>query len=295
MQSISIQNEGLISTDLSVNMNVRTYNHYFRTLKMLSTVMYKWEGIPNTIPNRFIENSLFYHGKLAFFYDEEFGYMVTKCNQQGELNIYDEPIAYNCYGSNGYSKNKNAEDVVIIRNNFDEIPTRELIELFCIRLTQLERTMDINIDQQKTPTIILCEESQRLTLRNLYMQREENEPIIFGNKALDLKGVTSLKTDSPFVADKLNDLKNKKMIECLDMLGINNANTQKKERLNTEEVNSNNQLLNLRSDISLAARELACIEIFEKFGIDITVELREEQQENNNIVSHETIEGGENE
>jgi len=212
--------------------------------------------------------------------------MVTKCTQSGKLNIYDEPICYHCYGNNGYQKDVKTEDCVIIRNNFDSIPTTFLIELFCLRLYELERTIDVNIKQQKTPLLIQCEESQRMTLKNLMMKYDGNTPFIYGNKSLDLSGITVFKTDAPYVADKLFTLKEAKWTECLDMLGINNANTDKKERLVTDEVNSNNQLLSFESETMLACRQIACEEIKQKFGLDITCELRVQPKE-------EPIDGGE--
>ena len=276
MQTISVKNHGINGFDISANLNNKTYIHYFNRLKMLATVMYKWNGLPIEISKRFIENNLFYEGKLAFFYDKNVGFMVTKCSQSGLLNIYDEPICYHCYGNNGYQKDVKTSDCVIIRNNIDEIPTSFLIDLYCQRLYELERTIDVNISQQKTPLIVQCEESQRMTLQNLLMKYEGNEPFIFGNKSLDLSGISVLKTEAPFIADKLFDLKTKKWGECLDMLGINNANTQKRERLNIDEVNSNNQLLGFENKVMLMCREFACEEIKEKFNIDISVELRQE-------------------
>jgi len=253
--------------------------------------MYKWEGLPKYIAKRFIENNLFQYGQLAFFKDSEVGFLITKVTPSGLLNIYDEPVRYYCYGNNGYSKNVLAKDCVLIRNNIDAIPTSVLINLFCIRLYEIERTIDTNIKQQKTPLIVQCEESQRLTLKNLFMKYDGNEPFIFGNKALNLEGIKVLKTDAPYVADKLWELKNAKWAECLDMLGINNANTSKKERLITDEVNSNNQLLDLQADTMLMTRNYACEEIKEKFDLDITCKLREqEEQEQEEPKEGDTIE-----
>ena len=60
------------------------------------------------------------------------------------------------------------------------------------------------------------------------------------------------------------------------MLGINNANTSKKARLNIEEVTSNNQLIGFSSDVFLQTRQKAAELINEKFNINIKVSLREE-------------------
>jgi hypothetical protein len=115
------------------------------------------------------------------------------------------------------------------------------------------------------------------------MEYDGNRPFIFGNKALDTKGITVFKTDAPFIADKLFEMKDKKWKECLEMLGINNANTAKKERLVTDEVNSNNQLLMFQADAMLMTRQFAVKEINEKFGLNISCELREDIEQEGGI------------
>jgi hypothetical protein len=242
---------------------------------MLATAMYKWEGLPNTISTRFIEPNLFDYGLLVFFHSRKYGYMISKATPSGMLNVYDEPISYHAYGNNGFTEDVQASDCVVIRNNLECIPTQYFVNLFCHRLYELRRTIDVNVKQQKTPSMITCEESQRLTLKNLMMKYEGNEPFIYGNKNIDLDGIKVFKLDAPFIADKLYMLEDWEWKKCLEMLGINNANTHKKERLNQDEVNVNNQLISLESDIMLMCREEACRQIKEKYGLDITVELRE--------------------
>ena len=57
-------------------------------------------------------------------------------------------------------------------------------------------------------------------------------------------------------------------------LGINNANTDKRERLITSEADSNNQFIDSCGAMFLEARQRACEEINKKFGLNIKCELR---------------------
>jgi hypothetical protein len=78
------------------------------------------------------------------------------------------------------------------------------------------------------------------------MQYSGNTPFIFGNKGYDLSNRLSvLKTDAPYLIDKLTTHKHEIWNECLTYLGINNTNVDKRERLITDEVNSNNELISL--------------------------------------------------
>jgi hypothetical protein len=279
MAKISVRNFDRF--DGSAYMNTMSYQNYYERLRLLATSIFKWTFPKDmNISIRFVENSLFTEGKLALFHHNTYGYIITKCTPNSQVNLYNEYTSYQCYTDNGYiNESVPADKCVIIRNNMIELPTYQLIRLFIKRLYNIERTIDVNLQQQKTPILITCPEPQKLTMKNMYMKVEGNEPVIFGNDKLNVDGISVFKTDAPFIADKLEDIKERKWNECLAMLGINNANTQKKERLVTDEVNANNQLINLESDTFLLSRQEACEEIKEKFGLDITVELRREIEE----------------
>lgn len=278
MNTISIKNINRDKQNKQMFQNSMSYQYYYSYLKMLTTSLFKWDNLPNEIPERFIEKTLFYSGKLAFFYDKTLGFMITKCNDNGMYNCYDEPISYHCYATNGYSKNVKAEDCVIIRNNVNSIPTMVFVEYFVQKLWEIDVAIQTNISLQKYPIIATCEETQRLTLENLLKKVIGGEPVILGNKKLDINSLDVLNMKVPFIADNLQQMKQNIFTECLSNFGINNANTSKKERLNIEEVNSNNQCLDLSADNMLLFREQACEEIKEKFNINISVSLREKRE-----------------
>ena len=255
------------------HLNTLTYNDYFKRLYLLATSMFKWEGLPNGIPERFIEDCLFTFGQCAFIEDPTLGFMVTKVAPSGKLNMYNMPIAYTCHALE-YHETWDKDDIVIIRNNAIETPTSHTIRLFAKRLTEVERTIDVNIKTQKTPFIITTPEKQRLTLANLLKQYDGNIPFIYGTKELDLEAIKAIKTDSPFIADQLMIYKHDLWNEAMSFLGIQNANTDKRERLISDEVNANDQMVVLSAETMLKERQLACEQIKELFGIDVTVSLR---------------------
>ena len=142
------------------------------------------------------------------------------------------------------------------------------MELFALRLYEAERTADTNIKAQKTPVLLLIDETQRLTMENMYSQYDGNKPFIFGDKKnLNPDSLRSIKTDAPFIADKIIDYKKEIWNEALTFLGINNIMVDKKERLITDEANSNNELINLNLQSYLAPRQEACRQFNEKFGL----------------------------
>ena len=110
------------------------------------------------------------------------------------------------------------------------------------------------------------------------MQYDGNEPFIFGDKNLDMNGISVLKTDAPFVADKLMQLKFQIWNEALTYLGISNVNMHKKERLLNDEVTRNMGSTVASRYARLNARKEACKKINAMFGLNIDVEYREDIQ-----------------
>lgn len=256
-------------------LNDITYSNYYYRLMLIARSLFKWNNLPNGIDEKWIERYLFSEGACLFFKDDKVGFMVTKFGEQGKLNYYDEPTTVRAYATDFISvERENNVDSVIIRNNDDMIPTFPTIQIYSAKLTNIERTMDNNILAQKMPFVITCTDKQRLSFKQAIKQRDENVPVIYGDKNLDINDIKVLKTDTPIVFDKLQVQKMNVWNECLTFLGINNANTNKRERLITSEVNANDQMIQANEDVMLKARERACELINKMFGLNISVERR---------------------
>ena len=277
----------------SAYMNNRTYLQYYNRLTELAISMFEWKGLPDTVDARFIEMCLFADGMCVFFKDEDIGFLGLQCMIGGKLNVYRIPIDRRAYATNGYQKNLTEEDSVIIFNNYLHTNSMLDVEMFSKRLYNLDRAIDVNANAQKTPVLIQCDETQRLTMKNLYKQYEGNEPFIFGNKALDVNGLKVLNTGAPYVADKLYQLKTQIWNEALTYLGISNTNFVKKERMITDEV-VRNQGGTIASRYSrLESRRQACDKINKMFGLNISVDYREDLREMTTQGESDNGEGGE--
>lgn len=265
----------------SAYMNNRTYLQYYNRLTELAISMFEWQNLPKTVDQRFLEMCLFGDGMCVFFQDEVLGYLSLQCMIGGKLNVYRIPMERKAYATNGYQRNLDETNSVIIFNNYLHTNSLLDVEMFSKRLYNLDRAIDVNANAQKTPVLIQCDESQRLTMKNLYKQYEGNEPFIFGSKGLDASGLKVLQTGAPYVADKLYELKTQIWNEALTYLGISNINIVKKERMVTDEV-TRNQGGTVASRYSrLESRRQACKQINEMFGLKIWVDYREDFQDIN--------------
>lgn len=282
----------------SAYMNNRTYLQYYNRLTELAISMFEWQNLPETVDQRFLEMCLFSDGMCVFFQDEVLGYLSLQCMIGGKLNVYRIPMERRAYATNGYQRELDGTNSVIIFNNYLHTNSMLDVEMFSKRLYNLDRAIDVNANAQKTPVLIQCDESQRLTMKNLYKQYEGNEPFIFGSKGLDASGLKVLQTGAPYVADKMYELKTQIWNEALTYLGISNINVVKKERMITDEV-TRNQGGTVASRYSrLESRRQACKQINEMFGLNIWVDYREdfqdiEEQENENEDEEKEYRGGE--
>ena len=260
-------------------MNAAVFKQYYNRLLELSISMFEWVNLPESIDPRFIELVLFSQGQAVFFKDEVLGFLCLQCAANGNFDVYRVPLRRRAYAVNGYQKNLDNADSVIIYNNYMRTGSKLDVEVFSRRLWNLDRAIDVNANAQKTPVLITCDETQRLTMENLYLKYDGNQPVIWGNKGLDTKGVTVLKTDAPFVADKLFTLKTQVWNEALTYLGISNINIQKKERLITDEVTRNQGGTIASRYGRLEARREACRQINKMFNLNIWVNYREDYQQ----------------
>lgn len=250
---------------------------------------------PPSVDERFLELTLYEKGYCLYFNDEIIGNLALTCTIGGQLDVYRIPVLRRAYAVNGYNKMCSTKDSVLIFNNYLHTPTQLTIELFARRLYEIERAIDVNVKAQKTPTLILSSEQQRLTMKNLYMQYDGNEPFIFGDKNMDIEGIKSLKTDAPFVADKLENLKHQIWNEALTFCGIENSNQDKKERLVSDEVGSNYGNIEAQRNVMLNARKQAVKKINSMFGTNIDVHFRSNlaTMVNADNVSRETLDNEE--
>lgn len=266
-------------TDLSMLINNKTYNDYLNRLKLIAISLFTWKGLDDVAgygASRFMEMNLYEFGKSCFLKDNELGFKVLRAMPDDKYNIYYLPNRVRAY-SLGYNKMYDFDDLIYVMNNELELPTLDTISLFAYRLFETERTIDINLTAQKTPILIEGDTKTILTLKNVYMQYSGNTPFIFGNKQFDISNkLNVLKTDAPYLIDKLENHKHEIWNECMTYLGINNANTDKKERLITDEVESNNDLINFYLNCFYKTRKEACDLINKKYNLKIEIELNKD-------------------
>lgn len=256
----------------SARINNATYQFFFMKLMSIALSCFKWENLPDSIDERFLELTLANRGSCLFFKDEELGFLTLPANLSGQLNVYNIPKIRQAFASTGYNKMCDDKDSVIIFNNYLHFSTLSVVEHYAIRLYEMQRTIDVNVKAQKTPKIFKSNEQQRLTLQNIFMKYEGNEDAIFIDKEFDMNALQVFDTSAPYVADKIRMLMSQTFSNFLNDLGIEAITTEKKERINEAETESTKGYVEIGRNIFLNARKQACDEINRMFDLNINVE-----------------------
>lgn len=258
-------------------LNDQTYFDYLGRLKKIATSMFEWINLPDSMNSRYLELCLYYLGSAAMLYDDDYGFINTKATSNGYINIYGLPTKLNCYSFSynstrktymGYNeRSKQNQEAILVMNNYDVIPTAPTLEGYAMRMSEAQRSCDVNIKALRTPVLILTDQNQKLTLKNVYEQYDGNAPVIYGDKNAGIdSSVKVLKTDAPIVFDKIMEYKRDIFNEALTFLGVSNLD-EKKERRVVNEAESNNEVINLNLESYLAPRKEACRQFNEKFGL----------------------------
>ena len=288
----------------SLFQNNNQYGMYLERLTELAVSMFEWKNLPDTCDERFLELTLFTNGYAVFFEDEDLSrtglsdsdngsYLALPVATNGRWNVYNIPTKRRAYASNGYNKVLDTNDSVMIYNNLLHTNSVNICRTYAKRLYNLDRIVDVNANAQKTPVLILANEQQRLTMLQVYQKWDGNEPVIFGDRDLDMKLVQALRTDAPYIADKIQSLKTELWNEVLTYLGISNISFQKKERMISDEV-LRNQGGTIASRYSrLNARRQSADQINKMFGLNIEVNFREDYREADDEIMFQGATGSE--
>lgn len=266
----------------------RPYIKWYNKFSLLALNMFKWEGLPNSIKSRHIEKALFEYGMAFIYHDKDIGLVCYGATPSGNFNSHGEPTQIFVHKHNG-GITKLVSEGVLIRNNDLAIPTEYEVIDYARKMKEVEMSIDLNIKQQRFPYFIESNPNNRFSLEQAFKQKEDGTPVIFANKNLGLESLNVLALDTPYVVDKLNQYKYELEREVLTTFGINNT-FEKKERLLTDEINSNNDFIDRNVDIMFDCRLEGIKEIKAKFGKEFKV-----IKKNDVNVSRETLEKKEGE
>ena len=274
--------------------NLKTTEMYKKQFISLAENVFNIKNMEKYAPfmdYSYVNKELVYKGCIAFFMDEYLGLLALPYVNLGKLDLYGRPIDIQVIGRNGYTRKLKFGEYVLMWDNRSKQPLIYDILQYAERTAQIQRTMDINIAQQRTPRFWKTKTENKKTIEDLINGVSANDEAITTYDNLNLDETSIVLSPAPFVADKLGEQKDKIWNEFLRLIGIANSSFQKKERNIRDEVFISQAGTIASRFTRFNARVDAINKINEKWNLDLEVEyydglpttLKEEEVEYENV------------
>lgn len=240
----------------------------------------KWSGLPDSIDERLLNMGLYFSGNVAFFEHEDLGLIALPSNAGNRFNLLYQPITVTASGYNQTFNlsNANTSDkhtFELVRYTPSGMPLAVAVMSLVVRMTDVLRAIDVIVQRHKRPYVILCEEKERMTIQNAIKRVKDNEDLILALKDYGLGDRAIQIAPTPAIADfnSLWETYKRYETKLYTLLGIDNKDGEKKERLVVDEVNANNMVIQMSDTVSLKELTLCLENVNRTFGTNISVDI----------------------
>lgn len=266
----------------------RGYGFYIRMLFEKCLGMFDYTGLPKSLPAEELEKNLIWFGFTGVFNHKKFGLTCANGGLSGidqyyraTKFVYAQPIL----GSDELTINDNC---IIVYNSQTDIINpygfKELIQRYARLLADIDSSIDIQIINSRATKLNSVSNDLIAAAVNNAMQALESGDTYTVNQNSILDGWTpkDWNTAHPETIEKLIDAKQSILNAFLEEIGVKSIN-EKRERMITNEVSADNQLLMVNTDDLVQMRKKGVAAINEMFGTDINVELNDIYNVSKNI------------
>lgn len=242
---------------------------------------FEFGGIPDEWDYDYMITNLFIHGYIAVT-DTQIGIIPLRCGVTG-VNAFDHPtqaifanpvlgnFERNLYGDNP------ATDCALIKLQYDFNGVMPIIERYSAMLALCDNSIAINLRNSKVAFIgFVSSKQQAATVEKMYTDIDSGKPAVYVKKGdgLTSEDIYYNHVRETYIANDVQLLKQSIKNDFLTEVGLNNANTDKRERLIVDEVNANNDEVqaNVQHWIDNINEGLRRANML--FGLNLSVKLR---------------------
>lgn len=229
-------------------LNNTSYFYYYKKLYRMIYSIYEFT-IPDTWDKDYMIEHIFLKAPLCVT-DTEYGVLPLECAYNG-INVFGKPTRFQINNPvlreliNGVI---GVDGVMLhigtFNNGYESLD--DLITRYAVMLSEVDASMQTTLMNSRVAHVFSATSTTQLkALQKLYDKITRGEPAVFLRKTPDESAdhVLFNNVKNSFIGIELQDFKRGVINEFLSEIGINNSNTNKKERLITDEVNSNNSEL----------------------------------------------------
>lgn len=252
----------------------RDNNITFNTILQYLIHIWMSRGVWNIprVKSRYIDEIILYKGSVCFTYDDIIGNIVaTDWTTASQPGIYNQPHTVIATSKNGKYRKKTHDFVLCYASPNEELIPINVITYYAEKIFRVTRTCDVNAENQLSPKIVMSNSRNKLSMDNIITKLENFVSVIKVKDDFDLKdSVKVLDLTTPYIIDKLMDYDRYLMTRFLTWCGIVNNGIDKAERLTMTESESVLGEVELNRNAVLSETSAACMEVMERWGIEIS-------------------------
>lgn len=261
-------------------LNTQTGRFFQRYLLKKALSVFKW-----TLPEWWDENYFLYvlycRGYAAIFDSGKFGVIPQECGLQG-YNVFYRPT--NVIIANPLLDIKNREigkDAVLMQLQPDYMGVLDLCGHYAEKMALASSAINQNLWNTKISIVFFAgNDAEQQSIKKAYDRMSDGDPMVVVHKNLrDENGNLKYEVfnrdvkSSYVISDLISDLR-KIEAEFDTRIGVPNANTDKRERLITDEVNANNVETHILCDMWMDSIQDGIQKVKDMFGLDLKCEWR---------------------
>ena len=222
---------------------------YYRTWALKKIFgAFEFSGIPDTWDYDYFVTRLFIDGHIAVT-DTEIGVIPLRCGITG-VNVFEHPttaIFANPVLGN-FQRDLFGDDpktsCALIKLQYDYAGVMPLVYKYAALLSECDISINVNLRNSKVAFIGFVDSKQQsATMEKLFTEIESGKPAVYVKKAdaLSQEDIYYNHVKETYIANDVQLLKQSIINDFLTEVGLNNANTDKRERLIVDEVNANDE------------------------------------------------------
>ena len=261
--------------------NTKLRNYFRKYLLQKAMSVFKWT-LPDEWDRDYFLYTLYCRGFISILYTNRYGVICQECSPGG-YNLYYRPsyvIVTNPLIRETLTLNID-RDCVLLKLQPDYSSIMDIVGYYADQMALASEAMGVNLVNTKTGTVFGAEsKAQAETYKKMYDNLSEGDPaVVIGKKLLNDDGTpnwfpfTQHIKESYVVSDVLSDMR--KIEAMFDTeIGIPNANTDKRERLISDEVNANNVETATRCELWLETLRKGIDKANNMFNLQLSVDWR---------------------
>lgn len=254
--------------------------------------IFEFSGIPDNWDYDYFLERIFLDGKVCVT-DTEIGVIPLQCGIYGQ-NVFLHPTE--CIIANpvlGEFHRTIGEECALIKLQYNYMGVFPILNRYSTLLAMCDSSLAVTLMNSKVSFIGLCDsKAQSQTMKKMYDEISCGNPAVFVNEnAVNPAKFFFNNVKQNFVGEEIQTVKRSIINEFLTEIGINNANTDKRERLNADEVNANNSEIGCNVQHWIDNLREGLKEVKRLYGIDITVKRRKWEGGQNELTEPGEVSG----